>query len=132
MKVRTSVLTVRNVPAGSPISYGRTFIARRDSRIAVVPLGYADGYNRLFSNNAEMLVRGRRAPVVGRVCMDLTMVDVTDAPGVQEGDEVVILGKQGKEVITAVHLAAKIGTIPYEIMTSLGHRSRKEYHGASS
>ncbi len=129
MRAKTRVNAVRSLPAGCPVSYGRTFITARESRIAVLPVGYADGYNRLFSNNAEVLIRGRRAPVVGRVCMDLTMVDATGIEGVSEGDEVVLLGRQGDEEITAEELAARIGTIPYEIVTSLGSRSNKEYIG---
>jgi len=127
MSLRAKVLAVRNLPAASPVSYGRTFITKRDSHIAVIPVGYADGYNRLFSNNAEMLVQGCRAPVVGRVCMDMTMLDVTDIPNVSEGDEVVILGRQGQEMITAAELARRINTIPYEILTSLGTRAQKTY-----
>ncbi len=129
MKVRTRILVVRNLPSGSPVSYGRTFITKRRSKIAVVPIGYADGYSRLFSNNAEVLVRGRRAPVVGRVCMDLTMIDVTDVDGVSEGDEVVILGGQGNELITASELSSRIHTIPYDIITSLGSRAIRKYRG---
>ena len=127
MKIKTKVLSVRSLPAGTPVSYGRTFVTKRDSRIAVVSLGYADGYNRLFSNNAEMLVGGHRVPVVGRVCMDLTMLDVTEAGHVSEGDEVVVLGSQNGQVITAIELSRRIGTIPYEVLTSLGSRSRREY-----
>lgn len=127
MTVKTRVLVVRGLCAGTPVSYGRTFVTKNDSKIAVVPVGYADGYSRLFSNNGEMLVRGRRAPVVGRVCMDVTMLDVTGIGGVCEGDEVVIVGGRGEETITAADLAARIGTIPYEILTSLGSRSRREY-----
>ncbi|OGW38705.1 MAG: alanine racemase [Nitrospirae bacterium RBG_13_39_12] len=127
MKVKTKFLCIRNLPSGSSISYGRTFITNRKSRIGVLPLGYADGYNRLFSNNAEVLVKGKRAPVVGRVCMDLTMTDLTDIKGVTEKDEVVIMGKQGKEIITAYELAYKTNTIPYEILTSLGGKSKKDY-----
>ncbi|HSB32127.1 MAG TPA: alanine racemase [Candidatus Sulfobium mesophilum] len=127
MTLKTSVLAVRDLSAGTPVSYGRTFITKCDSRIAVIPVGYADGYSRLYSNNAEMLVRGRRVPVAGRVCMDVTMLDVTSIGGVCEGEEVVILGKQGNEQITAAELAARIGTIPYEILTSLGGRARREY-----
>jgi len=127
MKVKTRILCIRNLPPGSPVSYGRTFITRRQSRIGVLPVGYADGYNRLFSDNAEVLIKGRRVPVVGRVCMDLTMVDLTGVEDVREGDEVVILGKQGDESITAHELAHKAKTIPYEILTSLGSHSKKEY-----
>jgi alanine racemase len=120
---------IRKLRAGSPVSYGRTFTAKRNSKIAVIPVGYADGYSRSFSNNAEVLVRGRRVPVVGRVCMDLTMIDVTDIDGVSDNDEVVILGRQGNDTITAGELSSRINTIPYEIVTSLGSRARKEYVG---
>jgi len=129
MRVAARVLCVRTMPTGSPISYGRTFITKRKSRIGVIPIGYADGYSRLFSNNADVLVGGRRAPVVGRVCMDLTMVDLTDVKAARENDEVVILGNQGKESITAYELASRADTIPYEILTSLGSKSRKIYTG---
>mgnify|MGYP002813229533 CR=1 FL=1 len=127
MKVKTKILCIRKVPSGTPISYGRTFITKRPSRIGVLPLGYADGYSRFFSNNAEVLVKGKRVPVVGRICMDLTMIDITDVKGVRENDEVIILGKQGKESITAQELAYKTNTIPYEILTSLGNKSKRIY-----
>jgi alanine racemase len=127
MKVKTKILCIRNLPSGTPISYGRTFITRRPSRIGVLPLGYADGYSRIFSNNAEVLVKGRRVPIVGRVCMDLTMTDLTDVEDVTENDEVIIMGQQGKESITAQELAKRANTIPYEILTSFGSRSRKTF-----
>ena len=127
MKLRTKILVIRTMAAGSPVSYGRTFVTKRQSRIAVVPIGYADGFSRRFSNNAAMLVGGTRVPVVGRVCMDLTMIDVTDVSGASEGDEVVILGQQGNEMISACELASRADTIPYEILTSLGSRARREY-----
>lgn len=127
MTVKARLIDVRYVPEGSPISYGRTFVTRRPSVIGVLALGYADGYNRLFSNNAFVLVRGKKAPVVGRVCMDLTMVDLTDIPGVERDDEVVVLGNQGDAAVTAHELAARAHTIPYEILTSLGSRARRVY-----
>ena len=127
MRVATSILCVRTMPAGSPISYGRTFVTKRKSSIGVIPVGYADGYSRSFSNNADVLVSGKRAPVVGRVCMDLMMVDLTDIKGARENDEVVIMGNQGKESITAYELASRANTIPYEILTSLGRKSIKIY-----
>lgn len=127
MKVKTNLLCIRNVPSGSPISYGRTFITKRKSIIGVVPLGYADGYSRLFSNNAYVLIKGKRIPVVGRICMDLMMVDLTDIRGVREREEVVILGNQGNETITAYELASRANTITYEILTSLGSKSRRIY-----
>ncbi len=127
MKVKTKILCIRKVSSGTPISYGRTFITKRPSRIGVLPLGYADGYSRFFSNNADVLVKGKRVPVVGRICMDLTMIDLTDVKGVKENDEIVIMGKQGDESITAQELAYKANTIPYEILTSLGNKSKRIY-----
>lgn len=127
MSVKTQILQLRSVKSGSFISYGRTFVTKRDSLIAVLPVGYADGINRLFSNNLEVLVCGKRVPVVGRVCMDTTMVDVTDVEDVQEGSEVVLLGSQGKELISANELADRIGTISYEILTSMGNRARRQH-----
>ena len=127
MRVRTKILCIRSLPPDSPISYGRTFVTKRKSTIGVIPLGYADGYNRLFSNNGIVLVRGNRVPVVGRVCMDLTMVDLTEIRDAKEGDEVIVLGQQGNETITAYELAQKAQTIPYEILTSLGSHSKKDY-----
>ena len=127
MKVKAKILCIRNLPSGTPISYGRTFITRRPSRIGVLPLGYADGYSRIFSNNAEVLVKGRRVPIVGRVCMDLTMTDLTDVKDVTENDEVIIMGQQEQESITAQELAKRANTIPYEILTSFGSRSRKTF-----
>jgi alanine racemase len=127
MKIKTKILALRKLPTGTSVGYGRSFITKRESKIAVVPVGYADGYNRLFSNNAEMLVQGRRVPVAGRICMDLTMIDVTEVDNVYVGDEVVILGQQGGDMITAKELSSRINTIPYEIITSLGSRAKKEY-----
>lgn len=127
MTIKNRLLYIRNVPSGTPISYGRTFITKRQSRIGVLAIGYADGYSRLFSNKAEVLVRGKRAPIVGRVCMDLTMIDLTDIEEARENDEVVIIGQQGDEKITADELADKANTISYEILTSLGNRSRRIY-----
>jgi alanine racemase len=130
MRVKTNILCIRNLPAGSPISYGKTFVTKRQSKIGILPVGYADGYSRLFSNNADVLVRGKRVPVVGRICMDLTMIDLTEVKDAKEGDEVVILGNQRTEIITAYELANKAQTIPYEILTSLGSKSKKEYINA--
>jgi alanine racemase len=127
MTVKTKLISLRNVPPGTPISYGRTFITKRQSRIGVIALGYADGYFRFFSNNSEVLVKGKRVPVVGRVCMDLTMIDLTDTVDVGENDEVIILGTQGTESITADELALKANTISYEILTSLGSRAKRTY-----
>jgi alanine racemase len=113
---------LKKVPAGTPISYGRTFVTERESRIATIPIGYADGYSRALSNKGEAIVRGRRVPVVGRVCMDMTMLDVTDVPQALVGDEVVLIGRQGKERITADDIAAGTGTIAYEVLCGIGGR----------
>ena len=127
MTVKTKILSLRKFKKGTPVSYARTFTTTRESLIAVLPVGYADGYTRVFSNNADVLIRGKRAPVIGRVCMDIAMIDVTDVRGVTEGDEVILLGRQKGDAITASELAMKAGTIPYEILTSFGNKTRKVY-----
>ena len=119
---RTKIIQLKKVPAGTSISYGQTFVTRRESLIATLPVGYADGYQRLLSNRGEALVRGKRAPVAGRVCMDLTMLDVTDIREVQRGDEVVLLGRQNGAEISADEMAGWANTISYEIFTSIGAR----------
>jgi alanine racemase len=121
----TRIAFLKKVPSGTPISYGRTFVTRRESLIATLPVGYADGYRRSLSNNGEALVRGLRVPVAGRVCMDMTMLDVTDVPGVAEGDEVVLIGCQGRECITADDIADRTGTIAYEVLCGIGARVPK-------
>jgi alanine racemase len=127
MSFHSSVVLVKQEPAGASISYGRTFITERPSVIAVLPVGYADGYFRWFSNRSEVLIRGQRAPVRGRVCMNLTMVDVTDIEGVRVGDPAVFLGRQGEETITAEELAQHAETIPYEIFTAIGAVNPRTY-----
>ncbi len=127
MTVRTKILSIRRFKKGTPVSYGRTFITTRESLIAVLPVGYADGYPRALSNNADVIIRGKRAPVAGRICMDTTMADVTEIGDVSEGDEVVLLGRQKNTALTAFELAERAGTIPYEILTSLGNKSRRVY-----
>ena len=119
---RTRIIQLKRSPASTCIGYGRTFVTKRNSLIATLPLGYADGFRRLLSNCAVVLVRGQRAPVVGRVSMDLTTVDVTDIRNVEQGDEIVLLGRQGNAEITADELAAWANTISYEIFTSIGAR----------
>lgn len=129
MSVKTRLLDIRRIGKGMSVSYGRTFVAMRDTVVGVLPVGYADGLIRAASNNAEVVVRGQRAPVIGRVCMDLTMIDLTDIAGVEEGDEVVIVGSQGGESVSVEELAARSGTIAYEILTSIGSRNRRVYTG---
>jgi alanine racemase len=129
---RTAITHLKSVPAGTPISYGGRWVAQRPSRIATLPVGYADGYDRRLSGRpgfgcAEVLVRGRRAAVAGTVCMDLTMVDVTDVPGAAVGDEVVLLGAQGGEAVDAGELGSRAGTISYEILCGIGPRVPRRY-----
>ena len=127
LRLRTAVVQVRRVGAETPVGYGGTFVTARPSVIAVVPIGYADGFHRLNSNRAQVLIRGRRVPVVGRVCMDHTMIDVTDVPEVAVGDPVVLVGTQGGATITAEDLATWSETIPYEVLTSIGKRVPRRY-----
>ncbi|MCL5238749.1 MAG: alanine racemase [Nitrospirae bacterium] len=128
MTVKARIIALRRLPSGTPVSYGRTFVTKRESLIGVMTAGYADGFDRRFSNNAEVLVKGKRAPVAGRVCMDVTMIDVTGIAGVKEGDEAVIIGSQGVESIDAPELASRAGTISYEILLSLGSRAKRLYN----
>ena len=127
LSLKSRIILLKKVTAGTPIGYGRTFITKRKSTIATIPVGYADGYSRKLSNNGEVLICGKRAPVAGRVCMDTIMVDVTGIPDVSYDSEVVLIGSQGKERITADELAEKTGTIPYEVLTSIGERVKRIY-----
>ena len=127
LRWKTAVLSLKKVRKGDPVSYGRTFRCPRESRIAVLPVGYADGYSRRLSNRGEVLVRGRRAKIAGIVCMDLTMVDVSEVPGVKAGDEVVLLGRQEAEEINAVEMAGWIESIPYEVLCAIGKRVPRVY-----
>lgn len=116
---KTIVAQVKRVPKGTPVSYGLTERVTRDSVVAVLPVGYWDGYARDLSSKAEVLVRGKRAKVLGRICMNMCVVDVTGIPGVKREDEVVLLGAQKKEAVTAEELGAHAGTINYEIVTRI-------------
>lgn len=127
LRWRSEIVRLKEVPAGAPVGYGLTFRAARPSRIATVAVGYADGYNRLLSNKAKVLVRGTRAPVAGLVSMDLTTVDVTDIPDAACGDEVVLLGRQGGDEIPAEELAALTGTISYEVFCRISKRVPRLY-----
>jgi len=126
MSVKARIVRLREVRAGTPVSYGGRTVMQRQSRIAVVPVGYADGYAWRLTGKAEALVRGRRVPIAGSVTMDMTLLDVTDA-GAELGDEVVLLGRQGDEEITATELAAHAGTISWEILCHLGLRLPRRY-----
>ncbi len=122
LSLRTQVIFLKDFPAGSPLGYHRTFETTRPSRIATVPIGYNDGYAWNLGNRAEVLVRGRRCPVVGAVSMDYTTVDVTDVPGVEPGEVVTLIGADGEERIRVEDLARLLGTNPYEITCRLGKR----------
>lgn len=127
MALTTRVAMVKEMPAGAGISYGHTYVTNKPTRIAVLPVGYEDGYPRLLSNNGEVLIKGQRAPILGRVCMNLTMIDITAIENVQPEDEVVLLGAQGVEKITADDIGNKIGTISYEILCMLGKNNQRLY-----
>ena len=128
MTWKTRIGLIRDMPAGHGISYGRTFITPRPMRVATLSAGYADGYPRHISNrDAAMLVRGKRCPLLGRVTMDLMMIDVSHVPDAEVGDEVILMGRQGDEEISCHELADKAGTITWEIITRVGSRVRRVY-----
>ena len=128
LALKTRIALLRDFSGGRSISYGRTFITPRPMRVATMSVGYADGYPRSLSNHGAMvLIRGKRCPVLGRITMDLTMVDVTALPEAQLGDEVVLIGKQGDEEILAAEVAERAGTIAWEIFTGIGSRVRRVY-----
>ena len=129
MEVSSRILHLKRVPGGRFLGYGRAFRTSRETLVAVVPVGYALGYLRVLSNRGEMLVRGKRAPVIGRVCMDLTLLDVTHIPQVQIGDPVIIMGGKGKQRITVFEVAQWMDTITYEVFCILGgsHPGHREY-----
>lgn len=122
MSLHSRIVMLKTVPAGTSLGYGCAFTTARESRIATLPIGYADGLRRLHSNNGSVLVRGCFAPIAGRVSMDLTIIDVTDVPGAELGDEVILIGEQNDLRITAEDLAGQIGTISYEIVTGISAR----------
>jgi alanine racemase len=132
LQLKTQIIFLKDFPAGVPIGYERQHITAQPTRVATLPVGYNDGYPFRLSGRGEVLIRGRRAPVVGRVSMDYLTVDVGHIPGVSVGDEVVLLGTAGGEEIRAAELANRAGTIPYEIFTRLGKRVERVYHGGGA
>jgi Alr-MurF fusion protein len=123
--LKSTIAQIRHLKAGETVGYNRKGIIEKDSVIATISIGYADGFSRRFGNGAgKILVRGKLAPVIGAVCMDMTIVDVTDIPGVKQGDEVIIFGKE----ILIQDLANWAGTIPYEIMTGISQRVKRVYY----
>jgi alanine racemase len=129
MSLRTAVAHLKPVPAGTGVSYGHRFVTNRPSLVAAIPIGYGDGFSRRLSNCGEVLIRGRRARVAGTVCMDWTLIDVTDIPGVQVGDTVTLMGEDGNDRIRAEEWAGHIGTISYEVFCGLGKRVPRRYRG---
>jgi alanine racemase len=129
MSMKTRIIHLKEVPAGTGLSYGHTHVTQRPTRVATVALGYADGYPRHASNTAQMLVHGRAARVLGRVCMDLTLLDVTDVPEAKLGEEAVAFGRSGDALLRPEDMAAAIGTIGYEITTRVGKRLPRVYEG---
>jgi alanine racemase len=127
LSMRTAIAHIKSVAAGERIGYSHTFATWRPSVVATLPIGYHDGFIRQFSNTGEVLVRGRRAPVVGRVCMDQTLIDATDVPGAQLGDEVVIYGRQGDAAIGVEEMARRVERIPYELTCAVSPRVRREF-----
>jgi alanine racemase len=127
MSVHTRVLLLKTVPAGVPIGYGNTFVTARESRIATLPIGYRDGLRRKLSNLGRVIVRGEFAPIVGRISMDLTIIDVTDVAGVEVGDEVIVIGRQLGREITAEDIAAQLETISYEVTCGISERVPRVY-----
>ena len=129
MSLSTRLMRVERVPAGAGVSYNGTFRTAHESVLGLVPLGYGDGLPRLLSNRGHMLVRGRRCPIAGRVCMDQTVLDLTDVPGAAVGDEVVAIGRQGGERIGADDIGALVGTNAYEVLCGIAPRVPRDYVG---
>ena len=127
LSIKARIAQVRNFSAGQTLSYGGTYTLTRPSRIALAPLGYADGYNRQMSNKSHVLIGGKPCPVVGAICMDVIMIDITDIPPVSVGDEVVLLGKQGDQIITVNDLAQWGNYISHEVVSLLGARLPRHY-----
>jgi alanine racemase len=127
VSVTAKVVLVKKIPKGHGVSYGRTYIAEEDKKIALVDIGYGEGYSRKFSSKGVMLIRGKRVDVLGRVTMDLTMIDVSLIKDVVPGEEVVIIGRQENEVITVEEMALSIDTIPYELYCNMGKILPREY-----
>ncbi len=119
LSFKTVAVQIKDVPKGASVGYGCTFRTQRPTRLAILPLGYAEGFDRGLSNTGVVLIRGQRARVVGRVCMNMTMVDVTDIPDARAGDEVILIGSQHDQRVSAEDMAAKIGTINYEVVTRI-------------
>ena len=128
---KSRVVYLKDVPSGAPLGYGAAFYTRRPSRIATVPVGYADGLSRALSNRGRAIVNDQYARMVGHISMDLTLLDATDIPGVAVGDEVILIGKSESCAITALEVAEQLGTVPYEVLCSIGKRVPRIYVDAA-
>ncbi len=127
LSLKTKVVHLKTAGKGEPVSYGDLYRTRRDSRLAILPIGYAHGYNRRLSNTGEVIIHDRRFPIVGRVCMDMTVIDVTDDPAIKPGDDVILMGKSATQAITAYDLANWQDSIPYEVLCNLGPNVPRVY-----
>jgi alanine racemase len=127
MHFKGHIIQVRELPGQTPVSYGRRYYTNRPSRIAILSAGYGDGLPRSMSNRGEVLIGGKRAPIVGTICMNLTMCDITAFKGAKQGDEAVFLGSQGRGTLTADDMAKWAGTISYEVFCSIGQQNKREY-----
>lgn len=131
MSLTTKVVHLKTVGKGEPVSYGDLYRTQRDSRLAILPIGYAQGYNRRLSNTGEVIIHDRRFPIVGRICMDMTVVDVTDDPTIKPGDDVILIGRSETQTITAADLANWQDSIPYEVLCNLGPKVPRVYEPAA-
>lgn len=127
LSLKTGIVHLKTLPPNSGVSYGTIYHTQGDEAIATLPIGYADGFSRLLTNQAHALIRGKRVPIVGRICMDQCMTNVTDVPDAEKGDEVVLIGEQGGERISAEEVAAQLGTINYEVTCMISHRVPRVY-----
>lgn len=132
LSLKCRVSLVKEISAGTPLSYGRAFVAPRKMGVATLAAGYGDGYPRAASNRARVLLGGKRCAVLGRVTMDQLMVDVSSVPGVRAGDEAVLIGRQGRDEISASELAAWCGTVPWEVLTNISYRVPRIYRGGQA
>jgi len=131
MTLKSRVSYVKTLPAGHSISYNRTYYCPQETQVATIPIGYADGYSRLLSNRVQALINGKLVPLVGNVCMDMCMFDVSGVGEVKEGDEVILFGRP-EDGVTADDLARAMGTINYEVVSSLGSRVPRIYKNGRS
>jgi alanine racemase len=128
MSVKTRIINLKHLDSGSTIGYGRTFEILKQMTVATIPVGYKDGFNRCFSNLGNVLINGKRASIIGRVCMDRCFIDVTNLHDVEIGSEVILYGNQGNETISIESAAELIGTIPYEIVCNIGTKVPKKMY----